>query len=60
VVRRAIRWLASPIGELSFIELIVLVDVEVPHIFVLGLDRRERTQRSAAKESTLTYFVKQW
>jgi hypothetical protein len=35
-VRRAIGWLASS-GKLSFVELGVLVDVEVAHLLLLGL-----------------------
>jgi hypothetical protein len=43
---------------MCFIEL-ALVDVEVSHVLVLGLARRKRPQRSAAKKATFTYFVKQ-
>jgi hypothetical protein len=51
--RRTIGWLASPSGELSFVELAVLVDVEVAHFLVLGCAGRDRTQRRAA-EAQLT------
>jgi hypothetical protein len=50
--------LLYPINELSFIELVVLVDVEIPHVLVLGLARRERTQRNAAEESHFDVFRK--
>src|SRR4051794_40923881 len=43
--------LLHPGGELSFVELVVFVDVEVAHVLVLGRSRRERTQRRAAEES---------
>jgi hypothetical protein len=36
--------LLHPGGELSFVELVVFVDVEVAHVLVLGRSRRERTQ----------------
>ena len=36
--------LLHPGGELRFVELIVLVDVEVAHFLVLGLAGRHRTQ----------------
>src|SRR3954447_11875219 len=36
--------LLPPIRELSFVELLVLVDVEVPHVLLLGLPWRERTK----------------
>ena len=36
--------LLHPSGELSFVELVVLVDVEVAHFLVLGLAGGERTQ----------------
>jgi len=40
-----------PSGDLSFVELVVLVDVRIAHFFLLGLAGRDRTQRSAPKES---------
>jgi hypothetical protein len=43
--------LLHPSGELSFVELVVLVDVEVARILALGLARGDRTQRPAAEES---------
>src|SRR5437870_102655 len=45
--------LLHPGGELSFVELVVLVDVEVAHFFLLGLAGGDRTQRRAAEESHL-------
>ncbi len=42
--------LLHPGRELSFVELVVLVDVEVAHLLVLGRAGRERTQRGAAEE----------
>ena len=35
--------LLDPGGELSFVELVVFVDVEVAHFFLLGLAGRDRT-----------------
>ena len=40
-----------PSGELSFVKLFVLMDVEVAHFLVLGLAGGKRTQRGAAEES---------
>src|SRR3984957_17164426 len=45
--------LLHPSGELSFVELVVLVDVEVAHFLLLGLDGGNRRQRRAAEESDL-------
>src|SRR5205807_4295967 len=45
--------LLHPSGELSFVDLVVLVDVEVAHFLLLGLDGGEWTQRRAAEESHL-------
>src|SRR5438874_3583300 len=45
--------LLHPSGELCFVELVVLVDVEVAHFLLLGLAGGDRTQRNAAKESYL-------
>src|SRR5262249_53838242 len=45
--------LLHPIGELSFVEAVVLVDVEVAHFLLLGLAGRDRAQRRAAEESHL-------
>ncbi len=42
--------LLHAIGELNFIELIVLVEVRVARILVLGLDGQDRTPPHAAKE----------
>ena len=41
--------LLHPGDELSFVELVVLVDVEVAHVLLLGLTGRDGTQRRAAK-----------
>src|SRR5439155_18516181 len=43
--------LPHPSGELSFVELVVLMDVEVARVLALGRSRRDRTQRRAAEES---------
>src|SRR6185503_4511137 len=48
--------LLHPIGELFFIDLIILADVEVAHVLLLGLAGRKRTQRRAAEESHLDVF----
>src|SRR5437870_8545359 len=45
--------LLHPSGELSFVELVVLVDVEVAHFLLFGLAGGNRTQRRAAEESHL-------
>src|SRR5438132_2862839 len=45
--------LLHPSGELSFVELVVLVDVEVAHFLLLGLDGGEWTQQLAAEECDL-------
>src|SRR5947208_9951536 len=45
--------LLHPGGELSFVELVVLVDVEVAHFLLLGLAGGDRMQRRAAEESYL-------
>src|SRR5438093_13758910 len=45
--------LLHPSGELSFVELVVLVDVEVTHFPLLGLAGGDGTQRRAAEESHL-------
>jgi len=42
-----------PSGELNFVELVVLADVEVAHFLLLGLAGGDRTQRRAAEESHL-------
>src|SRR5262245_18946386 len=48
--------LAHPSGELSFIELVVLMDVEVARVLARGLAGRDRTQRCAAEESHFDGF----
>src|SRR5216117_3722608 len=45
--------LLHPSGELSFVELVVLVDVEVARVLALGLAGGDGTQRRAAEESHL-------
>src|SRR3981189_1383525 len=45
--------LVPPGGELSFVELVVLMDVEVARVLALGLAGRDGTQRRAAEESHL-------
>src|SRR5262245_50244294 len=48
---RQLAGLLHPIGELGFVELVVLVDVEVANFLLLGLAGGERTQRCAAEET---------
>src|SRR4029077_19919773 len=43
--------LLDPSGELSFVELVVLMNVEVARVLALGLTGRDRAQRPAAEES---------
>src|SRR6266852_8814410 len=43
--------LLHPSDELSFVELVVLMDVEVARVLALGLAGGDRTQRRAAEES---------
>src|SRR6266498_4821278 len=45
--------LRDPSRQPLLVELVVLVDVDVAHFVVLGLARRNRTQRGAAEESHL-------
>src|SRR5262249_22225216 len=45
--------LLHPISELRFVELVVLVDVEVTNFLLLGLPGGHGTQRLAAEESHL-------
>jgi hypothetical protein len=45
--------LLHPSGELSFVERVVLMDVEGARVLALGFAGRERTQRRAAEESHL-------
>ena len=45
--------LLHPSGELSFVERVVLVDVEVAHVLLLGFAGREGTQRRPAEEGHL-------
>src|SRR5260370_34333593 len=45
--------LLHPSGEPSFVELVVLVDVEVASVLALGLAGGDSTQRRAAEESHL-------
>src|SRR5882672_5018449 len=45
--------LLHPSGELSLVEPVVLVDVEVARVLALGLARGDWTQRHAAEESHL-------
>src|SRR5262249_19800470 len=42
--------LLHPSGELTFVELVILVEVEVAHFLVLGLAGGKWTQRRAAEE----------
>ena len=53
---RQLAGLLHPIGELGFVEFVVLVDVEVAHFLLLGLDGRDGTQRPAAEERHLDVF----
>jgi hypothetical protein len=41
--------LLHPSGELSFVEMVVLVDVEGARVLALGLGRRDRTQRRGVR-----------
>src|SRR5436190_15704446 len=43
--------LLHPTGELSFVKLVVRMDVEVARVLALGSAGRDRTQRRAAEES---------
>jgi hypothetical protein len=52
--------LLHPSGELSFVELVDLVDVEVAHFLLLGLAGGRGRSDVPRKKATLTYFVKQW
>jgi hypothetical protein len=52
--------LLHPSGELSFVELLVLVDVEEAHFLLLGLAGRSGRRDVPRKKATLTYFVMQW
>src|SRR5262245_62017872 len=45
--------LLYPIGELGFVNHVVLVDVEVAHFLLLRLAGRDRPQRRAAEEGHL-------
>src|SRR6478736_5028399 len=45
--------LLHPGDELSFVELVVLMDVEVARVLALGLTGGDRTQRRAAEERHL-------
>src|SRR5438874_12281195 len=45
--------LLHPSGELSFVERVVLMDVEVAHFLLFGIAGGARTQRRAAEESHL-------
>src|SRR5262245_56050304 len=49
--------LLHPSGELGFVELVVLVDVEVAHFLLPGLAGGKRTQRRAAEETHLDVLV---
>src|SRR6266849_3572867 len=42
---RQLAGLLHPSGELSFVELVVFMDVEVARVLALGLAGRDRTQR---------------
>ena len=52
--------LLHPSGELSFVELLVLVDVEVAHFLLLALAGGSGRSDVPQKKATLTYFVMQW
>jgi hypothetical protein len=45
--------LLDPSGELSFVELVILVDVEVTHILVFGFARRTGRSDVPRKKATL-------
>ena len=46
-----LRCLPDPTRHQLLVDLVVLVDVEVAHFFLLGFAGRDRTQRRAPKES---------
>ncbi|EGE56530.1 hypothetical protein RHECNPAF_6420079 [Rhizobium etli CNPAF512] len=48
--------LFHPVGELGFIDLVILADVEVTHVFLLGSARRRRIEQGAAEEGHLDVF----
>src|SRR4051794_21135279 len=50
--------LLHPSRELSFVERIVLMDIEVASVLALGLARGDRAQRCAAEESHLDVLRK--
>ena len=52
--------LLHPIGELSFVELVVLMDVEVAHFLLFGFAGGRERSDEPRKKATLMYFVKQW
>src|SRR5215813_3752493 len=59
---QALAWqsagLLHPGGELGFVELIVLVDIEIARLLLFGLAGRHGPQRRAAEKSHLDVFRK--
>src|SRR5690606_2395198 len=53
LLARQLACLLHPVLELLFVEIVVLVDVEVAHVFVLRLARRLGLERVAAQECDL-------
>lgn len=51
--------LLHPSGELSFVELVVLMDVEVARVLALGLAGGTGRSDAPRKKATFTCFVKQ-
>lgn len=53
---RQLRGLLDPTRQLPLVHFVSLMDVEVAHFFLLGLDRGDWTQRRAAEESHFDVF----
>jgi len=60
VCRTPLFWSRSLGGHLCFVELIVLVDVEVAHFLMLDPPGGAGRSDVPRKNATLMYFVKQW
>jgi hypothetical protein len=57
---RQLAGLLHPSGELSFVELVVHMDVETARVLTLGLAGGTGRSDVPRKKATLTYFAKQW
>src|SRR5688572_3329603 len=53
ILPRQLRRLPDPTRQALLIDPLILVDVEVPHLLVFRLARRDRPQRRPAEESHL-------